>query len=138
MHQMKKIKYFLLTMIMFLFTFTGCESEKIITIPSPHIEILYITTYSIISSHLTNAQVNLDFDNKIISYSNNENLKYPENLNLAFSLNENQTEVLAKSTELDQDKFENLEKLFKDSYQNIFNIYKPTSITDSPSMRMDL
>jgi hypothetical protein len=108
--------------ICFLLVLTGCDGQKIVTIESSQPEGLFLQTLSTLKKELPGTTIIFDVPALKVGYSDYKGNAYPSELEMIFTKNNNNTDVLISVKNADETKINNLQALLTKSIDN----YKKT------------
>lgn len=104
----------------FLLLLTGCDGQKTITIENIQPESIFFETLLTLKKELPTTSIVFDVPAQKVGYSDYKGNDYPSELELTFTKNKNNTDVLVSVKNADENKINNLQTLLTksiDSYK---------------------
>lgn len=104
-------------MVLSIFVLVGCAIEKKVTLSGTDPDNMFIEAQKIFKEEMPRAEINVDLAQRILKINDPSNQDYPKRIEMRFSKNQADTEVLFIIEEEDKQKLENLHYMLMSAIQ---------------------
>ncbi|MEK6557722.1 MAG: hypothetical protein AABZ14_05420 [Candidatus Margulisiibacteriota bacterium] len=104
-------------MILSICLLAGCATEKKITVKGSDPDNLFIEAQKVFKEEMPRAEINVDLAQRVLKINDPTNLDYPRRIEMRFSRNQADTDVLFIIEEEDKQKLENLHYMLMSAIQ---------------------
>ncbi|MFC1595662.1 hypothetical protein ACFL4D_00040 [Candidatus Margulisiibacteriota bacterium] len=112
-------KYIALTILALAFLLTGCTTEEKVFVPNSDPENMFIAAQSLLKKEIPAARFEVDVNARIIKALVENNIDYPNYIELRFEKDKSGTQVTIIAPDDDQRKLKNLHHLLKTNYHRL-------------------